>query len=94
MSQRQTYRAWLTSQINGLEEDSIHQRKSHETHHNLEGAEGTSGSDGTNISDAPQKSFPYGRVARCKPLLKESHEKYQFAPNHEGDKKNMWKMLL
>ena len=50
----------------------------------------------TTISCALHKSGLYGRVARRKPLLKESHKKspLQFARSHAGDTTNMWKKVL
>ncbi|MCJ8733927.1 hypothetical protein PDJAM_G00229400 [Pangasius djambal] len=50
----------------------------------------------TTISRALHKSGLYGRVARRKPLLKESHKKshLQFATSHVGDTANMWKKVL
>ena len=45
----------------------------------------------TTISHTLHKSGRYGRVARRKPLLKESHKKsyFQFVRNHLGDTGNM-----
>ena len=50
----------------------------------------------TTISRALHKSGLYGRVARRKPLLKESHKKsrLQFARSHVGDTANVWKKVL
>ena len=48
------------------------------------------------ISHALHKSGLYGRVARRKPLLEESHKKscFQFARNYVGDTANMWKKVF
>lgn len=50
----------------------------------------------TTISRALHKSGLYGRVARRKPLLKESHKKSRllFARSHVGDTANVWKKVL
>ncbi|MCJ8737403.1 hypothetical protein PDJAM_G00023560 [Pangasius djambal] len=50
----------------------------------------------TTISRALHKSGLNGRVARRKPLLKESHKKsrLQFETSHVGDTANMWKKVL
>ena len=50
----------------------------------------------TTISHALHKSGLYGRVARRKPLLKQSHKKsrLQFATSHVGDTANMWRKVL
>ncbi|MGL4646725.1 MAG: hypothetical protein ACRCVL_06425, partial [Cetobacterium sp.] len=50
----------------------------------------------TTISRALHKSGLYGRVARRKPLLNESHKKsrLQFGTSHVEDTTSMWKKVL